>query len=79
LLGNKCDVTNRVLSKEDGEEYGKKFECDFLEISALKDINIKEGFELILRDNLKREKIDQNKKDRDNSFKHKKKGGCIIL
>jgi GTPase KRas len=80
VLANKCDSTDKFITKEEGEVYAKKYECELLEVSALKDINIKESFEVILKDLISRK--NKNKKEVQSSkvkeVKEKKKG-CIIL
>jgi len=44
LLGNKCDLQNRVISFQDGKEFAEKFKMGFLETSAKNSINIEEAF-----------------------------------
>jgi len=34
LIGNKCDLEDRVVSKEEAEELGKKYEISYFETSA---------------------------------------------
>jgi Ras-related protein Rab-11A len=45
IVGNKSDLPNRVVSKEEGEEKAKKIgRCDFIETSALRRTNVFEAF-----------------------------------
>ena len=48
LIGNKCDLNNeRQISKEEGEEFAKKYNTQFYEVSAKDGTNIKEAFEYL--------------------------------
>ena len=50
LVGNKCDLqTQRQISKEEGEELAKEFNCPFVEISAKERRNIDESFSQLMR------------------------------
>ena len=44
LIGNKIDLPNRVISNEEASELAKKYNCDFLEVSALLGKNVEEIF-----------------------------------
>jgi small GTP-binding protein len=44
LVGNKCDLTNRIVSTKDQEEYAKLMNMPFFEVSAKENINIEEVF-----------------------------------
>jgi GTPase SAR1 family protein len=45
LIGNKCDLTNRVVSKERGKHFVSKFGLQgYSECSAKDNLNIKETF-----------------------------------
>ena len=45
IVGNKCDLEDkRKVTKEEGESYAKSKGVDFMEVSALKTINVKETF-----------------------------------
>ena len=49
LVGNKCDLENeRKISKEQGKEKAKDFNCPFFETSALSKINIDDIFKEIV-------------------------------
>ena len=49
LVGNKCDLENeRKISKEQGKEKAKNFNCPFFETSALSKINIDDIFKEIV-------------------------------
>lgn len=42
LLGNKIDLENRAITKQEAEQYAKAHDLDYFEISALKKIKFKE-------------------------------------
>ena len=59
IVGNKCDLEDkRKVTKEEGESYAKSKGVDFMEVSALKTINVKETF-VKLAHNLLEKKITQ--------------------
>ena len=45
LLGNKCDLLERVVSTERGQQLAKKYGIPFFETSAKSDFNVTEAFE----------------------------------
>jgi len=53
ILGNKIDLDNKVVGKDYLEDLGKKFEMPVLEVSAKDNINVAEGFNLIVDELLK--------------------------
>jgi GTPase SAR1 family protein len=44
LIGNKCDVDNREVTKEEGELLSKEYGLKYFETSALNNLNIEETF-----------------------------------
>lgn len=57
ILGNKCDVVEKRVSKERGEQLALQHSIKFLETSAKANINIEEAFTTLARDiKLKMEK-----------------------
>lgn len=50
LVGNKCDLTNREVSREDGEKFATDNNCTFFETSAKDNINIEEAFTSLIQD-----------------------------
>jgi GTPase SAR1 family protein len=44
LLGNKCDLPNKVVTHEMGQEFAKSHGMGFMEVSAKSDIGIKAAF-----------------------------------
>jgi GTPase SAR1 family protein len=49
LVGNKCDLeTERVISKIRALEFAQQSQIDYIETSALENINIAESIELLL-------------------------------
>lgn len=78
LVGNKCDKDkNREVSYEDGEKIAKDYNFFFMEMSAKNNYNIKEGFEILVKemyrtygDKPKQEKIEIKTKEK------KKDGKC---
>ena len=47
LLGNKCDLKDRVISQQEGEREASRFNIPYIECSAKSRINIDEAFEKI--------------------------------
>ena len=45
LVGNKCDMDSRVVTKEMGEKLAEEYKVPFFETSAKTGLNIKEVFE----------------------------------
>jgi len=51
LVGNKCDLeSERVITKEDGEQLSKSLECKFMETSAKTRQNVCEIFNELVRE-----------------------------
>ena len=56
LLGNKCDLTERrEVGKEEGEKIASELGIKFMETSGRQYINVKETFNVLARDMIKRE------------------------
>ena len=53
ILGNKIDLDNKVVEKDYLEDLGTKFKMPVLEVSAKDNINVAEGFNLIVDELLK--------------------------
>ena len=50
LVGNKCDLTDqRVITSEQGEALAQKFNCRFIEASAMTKINVDQIFQDLVR------------------------------
>lgn len=47
VLGNKTDLESKEVPKEAGEDFAKKINADFFEVSALTGSNVKEAFDKI--------------------------------
>jgi GTPase SAR1 family protein len=45
LVGNKCDVENREVKKEEGEALASEYGLKYFETSALNNLNIEETFQ----------------------------------
>ena len=66
LLGNKCDIEPRTISKNDGEELGKELGIEYYETSAMKGDGIAQAFEFLAKNILTKKKIDlKNEKGTD--------------
>ena len=50
LFGNKCDLPNREITKEEAENFAKENNLTYFETSAKLNINIKEGFSFVAND-----------------------------
>ena len=59
IIGNKNDLEeSREVTKDEGEEKGRSFQCGFLETSALSGDNIDEAFDLMITEIFGRYKKD---------------------
>lgn len=66
LLGNKCDIEQRTISKNDGEELGKELGIEYYETSAMLGDGIAKAFEFLAKNILTKKKIDlKNEKGTD--------------
>ena len=85
LIGNKVDLADRKVSREEGQKMANDFEMKYFEASAKTNLNVTESIESMIRDirsqfslneqtgiKLKREKM--KKMD-----KKKRKGGCCTI
>ena len=80
LLGNKCDMDPRAVTEEMGKDMAKELNINYYETSALNGQGIKEAFEGLTMDIMKRKKlnlegtggVELNKKNE----KKKKNGDC---
>jgi len=54
LVGNKCDLENeRIITKLRALEFAQQHQVEYIETSALKNINITESIELLLNSVMK--------------------------
>ena len=56
LIGNKCDLENREVSKEEGKILAEEFNMNFFETSAKICLNVNEAFECLIREIIKFER-----------------------
>ena len=75
LLGNKCDAeaTARSIKPEQGKELANELNINYFETSALSGYNIKEAFETLTIDIMKKKKIGSGNNDNIDLKKNKKK------
>ena len=59
LLGNKCDVEPRNVTEEQGKKLAKELEICYFETSALTGQGIREAFEQLTRDIMKKKGVGQ--------------------
>ncbi|KAJ6250793.1 ras-like protein [Anaeramoeba flamelloides] len=88
IIGNKSDLTSeRLISREDAEEFAKKMSSPYLETSAKTGENVTECFETLVRllrestTKKKDKKPDERKKKRahTNEISSDKGGGCCTI
>eukprot|EP01124_Arcella_intermedia_P034888 TRINITY_DN8739_c0_g1_i2.p1 TRINITY_DN8739_c0_g1~~TRINITY_DN8739_c0_g1_i2.p1 ORF type:complete len:186 (-),score=33.59 TRINITY_DN8739_c0_g1_i2:33-590(-) len=72
VVGNKCDLANRVVSAEQGEELAARCNARFLETSAKTAMNVEEVFQTICRLVLTTSWVPPKKK-------REFRGGCSLL
>ena len=48
LVGNKCDLPTREVTKEDAENYARKKGFSYMEVSAKTGLNVKSAFTTIV-------------------------------
>jgi len=76
VAANKCDLeSERQVSKSEGQELAKSFDCPFLETSAKARINVEESFFSLVREIRKEKNVGVGKKGQNT----KKKPACYIL
>ena len=57
LLGNKCDIEERAISKEQGQEMANSLQINYYETSALNGTGINEAFEGLTKEIMKKKKV----------------------
>ena len=57
LLGNKCDIEERAISKEQGQEMANSLNLKYYETSALNGTGINEAFEGLTKEIMKKKKV----------------------
>ena len=57
LLGNKCDIEERAISKEQGQEMANSLKINYYETSALNGTGINEAFEGLTKEIMKKKKV----------------------
>ncbi|KAG0349490.1 Ras GTPase ras2 [Podila humilis] len=73
LVGNKCDrLTDREVSREEGQQMAKQMRCEFTETSAKTCVNVERSFYNVVR-------MIRHERDGTTGFKHKKKTKCNVL
>ena len=57
LLGNKCDIEERAISKEQGQQMANSLQINYYETSALNGTGINEAFEGLTKEIMKKKKV----------------------
>ena len=85
LLGNKCDLEDRAVTKEEGEALAQEYDLKYFETSAQNNINIKESFNYLSENVISFKKPNEQKEEGnkgkvvitdDHSSSSGKKSGC---
>jgi Ras-related protein Rab-8A len=50
LIGNKCDMQERVVSQQEGEALAEEYDVKFFETSAKQDFRVEDSFQAIAND-----------------------------
>ena len=77
LLGNKCDMEPRNVTEEQGNKMAEELKISYFETSALTGQGIKEAFEQLTRDIMKKKGVGNDNGENNDLKKNqkKKKGG----
>jgi GTPase SAR1 family protein len=67
LVGNKCDLPNRIVTVKDQEDYAKLMNMPFFEASAKENINIEEVFVELAKLMMERQEKNNAAKTSDNN------------
>ena len=62
LLGNKCDIEERVITTERGQEMADSLKVKYYETSALNGTGINEAFEGLTKEIMKKKKVISNER-----------------
>ena len=76
LFGNKCDLENREVTKEEAQQFADKNGFLYFETSAKDNIGVKEGFEALAEKAYDKSGLSQGFKLKQQKTKKKKKGFC---
>ena len=57
LLGNKCDIEERVVSQQKGQEMAESLQISYFETSALNGTGINEAFEGLTKEIMKKKNV----------------------
>jgi len=74
LVGNKCDLDERQVSLEEGQNLAREFGILFYEASAYKDININESFESLVGEIISKKAPEDTNLKKDDPIPLKKEG-----
>ena len=73
LLGNKCDMEPRNVTEEMGKKMAEELKVSYFETSALNGIGIKEAFEQLTRDIMKKRGVGESNSEVGVSLNNKNK------
>ena len=54
LFGNKCELTDREVTKKEAEKFAKDHKIPYIETSAKLNLNIEQGFSIVVNDAYKK-------------------------
>ena len=75
LLGNKCDIEPRSVTEAQGNKLAQELNINYFETSALTGQGIKEAFEQLTREIMKRKGVGETTSQTLDAGKHNKKNG----
>ena len=78
LLGNKCDMEPRTVTEEQGNKMAEELKISYFETSALNGQGIKEAFEQLTRDIMKKKGVGVGNNDGGVELKNSKKKKSFI-
>ena len=79
LIGNKCELEKRVITKVEGEKFAKEQGFSFIETSCKEGINIEESVQVLVSKIIENKKLKENKEEQNGNYKIRKNENFKLL